>query len=480
MIDDLRDFLFACERHSLLHRVKTEVDWNLELSHLATLNENQAGPALLFERVKGHSGIPVLTSAFTTSQRMALCLEQDPKLSLVQLSRWWMDRLSSGVIPPQIVDNVPVSQNVLVGDSVDLMRFPAPRFYPEDGGRYLGTAHYLICKDPDTGWTNLGTYRMQLQDRNSVSVMIARGKDAELIYRKYAQRNERMPVAVVIGSDPLHFLVSSTYVGPGVNEYDIIGALRQRPVQVFQSDLTGLLLPAKAEIILEGHLHLDDLRPEGPLGEFTGYYSSAKDITGSSVAPTIRVQRILHRENPIFWASTVGKPINDCHMIQSINRSAMLWHELETRKIPGIKSVYVFPETCGWFWAAISLRQLYPGHANQVGLTAIAHYGLKGVILVDDDIPVDDWNALWWALSVRFDPRRSIQIIDRGRASALDPSLPVENRSHMSKVILDACTPFEWNEKPREVRMDPVVVQRILDRWKEYGLPGQPPAPADQ
>jgi 4-hydroxy-3-polyprenylbenzoate decarboxylase len=312
---------------------------------------------------------------------------------------------------------------------------------------------------------------MQLQDRTCASIMIVRGKDANLIQAKYAARGERMPVAVVIGADPLHFLVSSTYVGPGVSEYDVIGALRQRPVPVFTSELNGLMLPANAEIILEGYVDLQDLRPEGPLGEYTGYYSSAKEVSGNSLAPTVKVQRILHRQNPIFWASTVGKPVNDCHMIQAINRSAMLWHELETRKIPGINGVHVFPESCGWFWAAISLKQMYAGHVMQVGTTAISHYGLKGVILVDDDIPADDWTKILWALSVRFDPRRSIQIVDRGRSSALDPSYPPDSRLYMSKVIMDACTPFEWSEKPREVFMDPATVQKVLARWKDYGFP---------
>lgn len=471
MINDLRDFIEACEAHGMLHRVRAQVSWDLELSHVATLNEDSGGPALLFERIAG-SDLPVLTSAFTTSQRMALCLEQDPKLPLSELARKWKERLAGGAaVPPRLADEVPVMENVATGEDVDLWKFPSPRFYPGDGGRYIGTAHYLVCKDPDSGWTNLGTYRMQLQDRNTVTVMIARGKDAELIFRKYAARSERMPVAVVIGADPLHFLVSSTHVGAGVSEYDVIGALRQRPVEVFESNLTHLRLPARAEIILEGHLDLDDLRSEGPLGEFTGYYSSAKDISGAAMAPTIRIQRVMHRAKPVFWASTIGKPINDCHMIQAINRSAMLWHELETRRIPGIEGVYVLPESCGWFWAVIAVRQAYPGHSSQVGLTAIAHYGLKGVILVDHDIPVDNLARVWWALSVRFDPRRSIQIIDRGRASPLDPSLTRDGRFIMSKVIMDACTPFEWDERPKEVFLDEATLQSVAQRWSDYGLP---------
>lgn len=471
MSDDLRGYIAACERNGQLHRIEAEVDWDLELSHIATLNEEGGGPALLFQRVTG-SAIPVLSSAFTTPQRLALCLGEHPDTSLCELARRWKDRLAGGAsIAPRLVRDGPVLACTQTGAGVDLYRFPAPRFYPGDGGRYIGTAHYLVCRDPDTGWTNLGTYRMQLQDRNAVSVMIARGKDAELIHAKYRARGQKMPVAVVIGADPLHFLVSSTHVGSGVGEYGVIGALRERPVEVFRSELTGLELPAHAEIILEGHLDPDDLRDEGPLGEFTGYYSSAKGDCGIGREPTIVVERVLHREAPIFWVSTIGKPVNDCHMIQSVNRSAMLWHELESRGIPGISGVYVLPESCGWFWAVVSIEQAYPGHSSQVGLNAIAHYGLKGVIVVDSDIAADDIDRVWWALSVRFDPRRSIQVIDRGRASTLDPSLERSNRHIMSKVIMDACIPFEWDAKPKEVELDEDTLRRVARRWSELGLP---------
>ena len=481
MIQDLRDFIAACERHNLLHRVHAEVDWNLELSHIAKVNEESRGPALLFENVKD-SSVPVFTSAFTTSQRLALCLEQDPTLSICDLSRKWMELLKRDPIPPRLTDRVPVMENVVTGRDIDITKLPAPWYYPNDGGRYIGTTAFSVCRDPDTGWTNLGTYRMQIQDKDAVSIMMLRGKHGEIIRRKYAGRRERMPIAAVIGCDPILFLVGSTQVGAGVSEYDVAGTLRQRPVPVFVSDLTGLTLPANAEIIFEGYFDLDDLRQEGPFGEYTGYYSSAKDAGGSGLEPTLKIERILHRNNPIFWSTSVGKPINDIHMLQSLNRTATLWHDLEAMKIPGIQGVYVPPESCGWYWAVISLKQLYPGHSNQVGNAAIAtstgHYALKGVIVVDDDIPADDWDRVWWALSTRFDPKRSVQIIDRGRSSPVDPSLPRETRFIMSRVIMDACTPFEWAEKPQEVFMDRDTLRRVSARWKEYGFAGESPVAA--
>jgi phenyl-phosphate phosphatase/carboxylase subunit beta len=481
MIRDLRDFIAACDRRGLLHRITAEVDWNLELSHIAKINEEQGGPALLFENVRD-SDVPVLTSAFTTRERLAICLEQDTDLSMSRLSRRWMELTRGDLVPPTVVNEAPATENAVTGDAIDITRFPAPFYYPEDGGRYIGTAVYLVCCDPDTGWTNLGTYRMQVQGKDRVSVMILPGKQAEFIFNKYKARGEKMPAAAVIGCDPVLLLASSTFVSAGTSEYDIAGALRQDPVRVFESDLTGLMLPASAEIILEGYLDPDDMCEEGPFGEYTGYYSSAKDRKGAGLEPCLRIERVLHRDKPVFWATTVGKPINDIHMFQSLNRTATLWHDLDAMRIPGIEGVYVPPESCGWFWAIISVRQMYPGHSSQVGNAAIAtttgHYALKGVIVVDHDIAVEDWDRVMWALSVRFDPRRSAQIIDRGRSSPVDPSLTREGRLIMSRIILDACTPYEWTEKPREVFMDADTLRQVARRWSEYGFTGASPADA--
>ena len=475
-IDDLRSFIAACERHGELQRIKAEVDWNIELSHVSKVNEEQKGPALLYENVKGYD-IPVLTSAFVTPARLAMCLEQDPSLSMCQIARKWMELTTRQHIKPQLTDDVPVRENILTGDQIDLTRFPAPWFYPEDGGRYIGTAVFLVTQDPETGWTNLGTYRMQILDRDVCGVQIIKGKHADFMFKQYEARGEVMPVAAVIGCDPVLFLVSSTLISAQTDEYDIASTLRQRPVPIFKSDLTGLKLPARAEIILEGYIDPKDLRPEGPFGEYTGYYSG--NANEEWPKPAFKVQRILHRNNPIFWATTVGKPVTDTHMIQSLNRTATLWHDLETMRVPGIEGVYIPPEACGRFWAIVSLRQKYPGHSNHAGNAVIStttgHYGVKGVITVDHDIAADDWARVMWALSTRFDPKRSAQIIDRGRSTPLDPGLPIEAREIVSRVILDACTPFEWTKKPVEIFMDRTVLRKVSDRWNEYGFKGASP-----
>jgi 4-hydroxy-3-polyprenylbenzoate decarboxylase len=468
---ELRDFINKCEAEGELHRIKAEVDWNLELSHIAKINEERKGPALLFENVKGYD-IPVLTSAFTTPRRLAIGLGMPLNYSMCDMAREWMKLTTKELVKPKIVNSGPVLEVVQEGDDVDILSFPVPFFYPKDGGRFVGTAVYLVTEDKETGWINCGTYRMQVHDRNHCGIQIIKGKHADFHFNQHKKDGTLMPAAAVIGADAVHFLVSSTLVSAQVDEYDIISTLRGEPCEVFKSDLTGLPLPANAEIILEGFVDPNDLREEGPFGEYTGYYSGAKGEEWPK--QVLHIKRILRRKKPIFWATTVGKPVTDTHMIQSLNRTATLWTDLENMKVPGVKSVYIPAESTGRFWAIVSVEQKYPGHSNHVGNAVIAtttgHYGLKGVIVVDHDIPADDWDRVMWALSVRYDPLRDTQIINRGRSTPLDPALPIEARDIVSRVILDACTPYEWKRKPQEIFLDEGMKQKVLSKWKEYGF----------
>ena len=472
-IRDLRDFINLCEKEGELKRIKTEVDWNLELSHVAKINEERKGPALLFENVKDYS-IPVLTSAFTTPKRLAICLGMPRDYSMCDMAREWMKLTTKKLIPPNEVKDGPVLEVVKEGDDVNLYDFPAPKFYPLDGGRFIGTAVFLITKDPDTGWVNLGTYRMQILDEKSCGVQIIKGKHADFHMKKYQKLGKPMPACAVIGCDPILFLVGSTLVPAEVCEYDIAGALRGEPIDVVISDLTGLPIPATAEIVLEGEIdpNPESWRPEGPFGEYTGYYSGKKQEEFPK--PWLNVKRILMRKDPIFWATTVGKPVTDTHMIQSLNRTATLWMELENMKVPGIKSVYIPPESTGRFWAIVSVEQKYPGHSMHVGTAVIStttgHYGMKGVIVVDHDIPADDWDRVMWAMSVRYDPKRSTQIINRGRSTPLDPALPIDAREICSRIIMDCTLPYEWEKKPIEIFLDEDMKKKVLERWKEYGF----------
>jgi phenylphosphate carboxylase beta subunit len=464
---DLRDFIKKCEGEGELKRIKVEVDWDLEMSHIAKLNEERGGPALLFEKVKGYP-TQVLSSVCTTTSRLALIMDMPKNTSLVEIMREWVKRTAKK-IPPKWVASGPCKENVLKGDQINLLKFPVPKVFPKDGGRFYGTTAYTVTRDPESGWLNVGVYRLQVLDERTLGTQYIKGKHAELMLQKYKTLKKPMPVIVGIGGDPLMFLLGAARLPAFESEFDFGGAIRGKAIEVVKGETVDLPIPANAEIVVEGEVDPEATKPEGPFGEYTGYYSGI----GTTPRSFVKIHCITHRNNPIFWFTTVGRAVTDTHMTLALSYGATLWQELEAMRIPGIKAVYCPPEGAGRFIAIISVKQMYPGHANQVGTAAISTemgaYGLKTVIVVDEDIDPWDLPRVLWALSFRFQPSRA-QIINRGRATPLDPSLPIDQRNITSRIIMDATIPFEWKEKPIPIELDPEMVKKIKAHWSELGL----------
>jgi 4-hydroxy-3-polyprenylbenzoate decarboxylase len=464
---DLREFISLCEKEGELKRIKAEVDWNLEMTHIAKLNEERGGPALLFEKVKGYP-TPVVSSVCTTTSRLAMIMGMPKSTTLVELMREWVKR-TANKIPPKWVSSGPCKENVMKGDRINLLKFPVPKVFPRDGGRFFGTTAYTVSKDPETGWLNIGVYRLQVLDEKTLGCQFIRGKHSDLMLQKYRALKKPMPVIVGIGGDPIFFLMGAARLPAFESEFDFAGAIRGGPVEVVKGETVDLPIPVGAEIVIEGEVDPETTKPEGPFGEYTGYYSGV----GSTPRNFIKIHCITHRNDPIFWFTTVGRAVTDTHMTLALTYGATLWQELEAMRIPGIKAVYCPPEGAGRFIAIISVRQMYPGHANQVGTAAISTemgaYGLKTVIVVDEDIDPWDLPRVLWALSFRYQPSRS-QIINRGRSTPLDPSLPIEQRDITSRILMDATIPFEWKEKPVAVELDAEMVKKIKARWTELGL----------
>jgi 4-hydroxy-3-polyprenylbenzoate decarboxylase len=463
----MRDFIEQAETEGMLHRIKAEVDWDLELSHIAKINEEKQGPALLFENVKGYDS-PVITSVCTTTQRLALIMGAARESTLVDLMRLWVEKNETKV-PPKWVDTGPCKENVMMGDDVDLFKFPVPKFYPLDGGRFFGTAHFVLTKDPDTGWVNLGTYRLQLLDKTHLGTQFIKGKHSDIMLKKYQAMGEPMPVCAVVGCDPLLFLMGAARVSAFESEYDLAGSIRGEAVEVVKAETNDLPVPATAEIVVEGEVDADKFMEEGPFGEYTGYYSGV----GTDPRNFIDVKCVTYRNNPIFWGTTVGRAVTDTHMTMALTYGSTLWQQLVAMKIPGIKAVYCPPEGSGRMLAIISMKQMYPGHADQV-LTAsvsteMGAYGLKTVIVVDEDIDPWDIPRVMYALSFRFQPNRS-QVIKRGRSTPLDPSLPIGQRDITGRLLLDATIPYDWKDKPISIELDAEMVKKVEGRWSELGL----------
>ena len=464
---DMRDFISQGDEAGLVKRITAEVDPYLELSHIAKLNEEERGPALLFENIKGYSS-PVITSVCTTEERLAFIMGQPRESSLFDLYEEWAKR-GDDLTPPKWVDSAPCKENILLGDDIDLYKFPIPHYYPLDGGPYYGTAHFIITKDPDSGWVNLGTYRSQLLEKDKIGTQFIKGKHADIMLKKYQARGEKMPVASISGCDPLLFILGASRVSAFVSEYDVAGALRGQPVEVIRGETVDLPIPATAEMVVEGFVDPEAFYEEGPFGEYTGYYSGV----GTDPRNFIEVSCITHRDNPIHHGTTVGRAVTDTHMTMALSYGATLWQQLNTMKIPGLKSCYCPPEGSGRFLAIISIKQMYPGHVDQVLTAAISTemgaYGLKTVIVVDEDIDPWDIPRVMYALSFRFQPNRS-QVIKRGRSTPLDPSLPISAREITGRLLMDATIPYEWKKKPIPIELDPEIVDRVKSRWSELGL----------
>ena len=463
----MRDFIEQAEADGMLQRIKAEVDWDLELSHIAKLNEEKQGPALLFENVKDYDS-PVITSVCTTTERLSLIMGMPKNSTLVDLMRHWVEKGKTRV-PPKIVDTGPCKENKMMAEEVDLFKFPVPKFFPMDGGRFFGTAHFVVTKDPESDWVNVGTYRLQLLDKNTLGTQFIKGKHSDIMLKKYQAMGKPMPVAVVVGCDPLMFLMGAARLSAFESEYDLAGSIRGEPIEVVKCETNDLIVPATSEIVVEGEVDADKFMEEGPFGEYTGYYSGV----GTDPRNYIKVNCVTHRNNPIFMATTVGRAVTDTHMTMALTYGSTLWQQLVAMKIPGIRAIYCPPEGSGRFLAIISMKQMYPGHADQVLTAAISTemgaYGLKTVIVVDEDIDPWDISRVMYALSFRFQPNRS-QVIKRGRSTPLDPSLPINAREITGRLLLDATIPYDWKEKPIPIELDPEVVKKIEARWSELGF----------
>ncbi len=470
MAEDIRTFISKLEKDNEVKRVTAPVNWDLEISHVSALNERKKGPALLFENVQDCPDTSILMSALATSRRLALALGKPQDYSLCQLAREWAEMSFDKVVKAEEVKSGPATENVLEGKDVDLTRFPAPKFFPLDGGRYIGTTVSIVTRDPESGKLNVGTQRMQLHSENSIGVYFMPGKTGDKIFGKYRKQGKKMPVTVFIGCDPLIFLAGSAMI-KGASVYDSVGCIRGNPVEIMVSDLTGLPFPANAELVLEGEIDPEDLQKEGPFGEYTGYYT--EEFRKEIRKPCISVKRVMHRNNPVLMATTLGRPVTDVNMILAFMRTATLWTELKGMRLP-VKSVYMMPESCGRFWAIVSIKARHPGDAQQVAAGVLAShtagYGTKGVIIVDDDIEADDLTGVFWALSTRYHPYRDTEIMKRGRSTSVDPSLTWDERMITSRIIMDATIPYEWEEKPVEIKLDEKMLENVNQRWSEYGL----------
>ncbi len=476
---ELDAWLEKAEAMGELKRITAEVSPDLEAAHITYLVGLERSPALLFENVKGHPGHKALYNMIGCNlSRFCLMIGEQPVDHPLKAVKLLQQKLGRKMAPVEVpAEQAVSSQNIVEGESIDIRQFPAQRMWPLDGGLYLGTNDAVITKDPESGRINVGTYRMMIKGPREIGVYTSPGKDAGADRDKWWKMGKPAPIAAAYGIDPLLFLVGATTLPKTESEYEYYSGIKGSPIELFTSELTGLPLPAHAEIILEGHLYPDETFAEGPFGEFTGYYGRPSGAT-----PFMRVERVRYRNNPTLTCALMADGAsNECGLFWALARSAGIWADLQKLGIPGIQGVWSIPEAAGWGMTVVSIKQMYAGHAAQVmalaaQCTAGAYFG-KYVIVVDDDIDPTNVGQVLWAMATRSRPAQSIDILRETWSTFLDPSLnPPEIRPWGSKALINACMDYKHIKSfsPR-TKLDRKTYERVVSRWAELGLPGKPP-----
>ncbi|MFL6929971.1 MAG: UbiD family decarboxylase, partial [Xanthobacteraceae bacterium] len=343
---DLDAWLEKVEAMGELKRITAEVDPDLEAATITYLVGSQKSPALLFENIKGHPGHRALYNMIGCNlSRFCLMIGENPVDHPLQAVQILQQKLGRKMAPKDVPPATAIcNQNVVTGDAIDIRKFPAQRMWPLDGGRYLGTGDAVVTKDPDSGRINVGTYRMMIKGPREIGVYTSPGKDGGSDRDKWWKMGKPAPIAAAYGIDPLLFLVGASSLPKTESEYEYYSGIKGSPIELFNSDLTGLPLPAHAEIILEGHLYPDETFAEGPFGEFTGYYGRPSGAT-----PFMRVERLRYRDNPTLTCALMADgPSNECGLFWAAVRSAGIWADLQKLGIPGIQGVWSIPEAAGW------------------------------------------------------------------------------------------------------------------------------------
>jgi len=484
-IQDLRDWLVRVDAMGELVRVTKPVSRDEEMSAVGYLLAKQpTSPAVLFERATGFEDSPVGAKMLwnilgPSLKRIALTLEEPPETPTIKLIHRVKDKLKRRIPPREVArDEAPVYQNTLTGEEIDLNLLPIPRHWPLDGGRYAGTGDAVITRDPDTGYLNIGTYRMMQQGKSEVGLYLSPGKDARLHITRAWERDEPVEVAAAWGIDPLFMLVGSQTFAKNISEYEFAGGIKGHPIPVVRGTKTDLLLPANAEFVIEGIIRPNSVRSEGPFGEFPGYYGRPE-----AGCPLVEVTALHYRSDPVLTNALMADyPSCEQSGFFSVIRSAKIWDDLDKLGVPGIKGIYAHPAAAGGFgMTVISLEQRHAGHAAQALALAAqvpgGAYYTKWIVAVDEDIEPTDMDQVIWAMASRCNPIEDIDVLRNTWSTWLDPAQnPPEKRPYGSKALINACK--EHRSLPvfsKRTMLRKSVYDTVAARWEDLGLPGKVP-----
>ncbi|MGB0747412.1 MAG: UbiD family decarboxylase [Magnetospiraceae bacterium] len=492
----LRDFMQQLERTGRLVRVTEPVSPHLEMTEIQTRLLAEGGPAVLFENVVGEDGrrydMPVLVNLFGTVERVALGMERNPsQLREVGETLAFLKqpeppgglRDAMGMLP--LVKTVfsmkpktrsgraPCQEVVLKGDDIDLFKLPVQTCWPGEPAPLI-TWPLVVTEGPGDDKRdghNLGIYRMQVTGKNTALMRWLKHRGGAQHAARYKDKTgkTRFPAAAVLGADPGTILAAVTPVPDTLSEYQFAGLLRGEKVDLVDCKTIPLKVPATAEIVLEGHVLLDQYADEGPYGDHTGYYNAVEPF------PVFEISAITLRKDPIYLSTFTGRPPDEPSVLgEALNE---VFIPLLQQQFTEIVDFWLPPEGCSYRVAVVSIKKAYAGHAKRImmGVWSFLRQFMytKFVIIVDDDINCRDWNDVIWAISTRMDPVRDTVLIENTPIDYLDFASPESGLG--GKMGLDATnklppeTHRDWGQK---IRMETEIVTRVTEKWDRLGLPG--------
>ncbi|HEU0217979.1 MAG TPA: UbiD family decarboxylase [Stellaceae bacterium] len=489
----LRDFMTRLETSGRLVRIREPVSPFLEVTEIQTRLLAESGPAVLFENVTGPGGrydMPMLVNLFGTVERVAWGMDREPHQlreigeTLAFLKQpeppggwreaWEMLPLlrSAMAMRPRTVNHAPCQEIILTGGDIDLGRLPIQTCWPGEPAPLI-TWPLIVTKGPGTrreDGFNLGIYRLQVTGRDTTLMRWLRHRGGAQHHQRWKrEKTEPLPAAAVIGADPGTILAAVTPVPDTLSEYQFAGLLRGKRVDLVDCKTVPLKVPAEAEIVLEGHVSLDEYGDEGPYGDHTGYYNAVEQF------PVFHLSAITMRRDPIYVSTFTGRPPDEPSILgEALNE---VFVPLLQQQFPDIVDFWLPPEGCSYRIAVVSIRKTYPGQAKRTMMAVWSFLRqfmyTKFVIVVDEDINTRDWKDVMWAISTRMDPVRDVTLVENTPIDYLDFASPESGLG--GKIGLDATTklpPETKRDWGRPIRMADDVIAEVTRKWPSYGLPG--------
>ncbi|MEP9380491.1 UbiD family decarboxylase [Aquabacter sp. CN5-332] len=423
---DLRAFLTALRQSGELVDIERPVALKYDVAKALAKTSSVDGPALMFKQTG--TDFPLVGGLYGNRKRALIAFEATEESIHARVTK----AIDNPIGPVDFAGPAPCQEVVLTGDDIDLTKLPVPIYSPKDGGPYI-TAGIVVSEDPDTNVPDIGNYRFQLHDSNVMGLFSASNHRFGKNIAKAIQRGVPLHGAIVIGVDPMTMFSCQVQGGDATNDWFVAGGLRGAPVELVKAVSSSLKVPAHAEFIIEFVVDSDDQRVEGPLGEYTGYYTPA------SPKPTAKVTAITHRRNAIFQGLLTGKPITENHVLKQIPFEASILRQLQAQ-YPSISDIAITSSGGVQTYVVIAMTPRYEGEARMAILATMAsNLHPKWVVVVDPDIDIRKSTEVEWAMSFRVKPSEDVFIIDRTATAPLDP---YTDGGYSSTVGIDATRPF--------------------------------------